>query len=114
MYDGSPKITKFESTEFTEGGLPRPLIAPMERQRHAGFKWVNQNEEPNRPVQVAMTQAQFDILYGKAMALDVQPPRSYLCGRQTLVAQMIRDIADGKLEVVRPTPASMAINGRRA
>jgi hypothetical protein len=81
----------------------------MAKQRHAGFEWVKLQTEPMRPLNFMMTRRQFDCLYGLAMAYDTQAPRSFLTGEQTLVAQFIRDIADGKLEVVRPTPASIQI-----
>jgi hypothetical protein len=90
------------SNALTDFGRP---IDPMATREHAGFKWVNTNAPELRPLQVPLTRAQYDTLVGLAISLGVETPRAYSVGNQTLVYQMIREISDGKLVVVRPDAA---------
>jgi len=74
----------------------------MPKHEHAGFYVVNPNRIVYRPINIIITRDQYDILLGIALCLDVKPKPTYGVGNQRFVFQMVRDIADRKLLVVRP------------
>jgi len=86
---------------LTVGGLPMGRLI-MPKREHASFKWVNTAAEEQRPMQLPLSRRQFDILYGLALSLGIEPKRTWLSGHQHYVAQLIKEIADGRLLVVRP------------
>lgn len=55
------------------------------------------------PVQIALTAEQVDRLVAIAMALEVEPAGyQYRSGKRTVIAEMMRRIADGRLVVAHP------------
>lgn len=70
-----------------------------------------------RPFQVSTNERQFENLLAIAIQLGVQVNRGGIAsrlGRSTIVGQLIRDIADGKLVVgypVQPEPPGFELGG---
>lgn len=75
------------------------------------------NHQEIRPFQVSANERQFENLLAIAIQLGVQVSRSSVpgrLGRSTIVGQLIRDIADGKLVVGypdQPEPPGFELGG---
>lgn len=77
----------------------KPVKEERVRSKHATWAVVRPNAPEKRPFPVGVTRKQFEALVSIAQTLGVKPSRRGSVGQAPTVVQMIRLIAEGKLEV---------------